>query len=242
MTAAGRISTVALIAGAAAALMVVAAGPAYRLNLLGLGGAFSLLRWGAWLGVAALLVALGGLWLSRRHGSVRGAAYAITGLVLGALAFGVPFAMLQAAKGSPPIHDITTDTANPPQFVAVVPLRSGARNPVAYEGEAIARQQRAAYPDVQPALLDVPPDRAYQRALDVAHRLHWDVHASVPAEGRIEATDTTPWFGFKDDIVVRITPTASGSRVDVRSVSRLGTGDLGTNARRVRAFLRDLAS
>ena len=71
-----------------------------------------------------------------------------------------------------------------------------------------------------------------------ARDLGWEIVAAVPNEGRIEATDTTSWFGFKDDIVVRVTPTASGSRIDVRSLSRLGKGDLGKNAARVRAYLQ----
>ena len=237
-----RVVLIALLAALVAALMVAGAGPAYRMNLLSLGGAFSFIRWGALIGAAASLLALLAAWLSRRRGSSRGVRLSLTAIVLGALAFGIPLAMLQGAKKTPPIHDITTDTTNPPQFVAVIPLRSGAPNPPTYGGESVAQQQRAAYPDVQPITLDVPPDQAFQRALEVVRRLGWDVHATVPGEGRIEATDTTGWFGFKDDIVVRITPTANGSRVDVRSVSRLGKGDLGKNARRIRAFLHDLTS
>jgi len=67
------------------------------------------------------------------------------------------------------------------------------------------------------------------------------VVASDAAAGRIEATATTRWFGFKDDVIVRIRPEAAGSRVDVRSVSRVGRGDLGANAARVREFLAKLS-
>ena len=98
----------------------------------------------------------------------------------------------------------------------------------------------AAYPDVQPATLVAPADAAFKRALNAARDLGWQIVAAVPNEGRIEATDTTNWFGFEDDIVVRVTPTDGGSRVDVRSVSRVGKGDLGKNAARVRAYLRRL--
>jgi uncharacterized protein (DUF1499 family) len=80
----------------------------------------------------------------------------------------------------------------------------------------------------------------FDRAVSAARKLGWHVVAAAPAEGRLEATDTTRWFGFKDDVVVRIAPAADGSRVDVRSVSRVGRSDLGTNARRIRAFLREL--
>ena len=104
----------------------------------------------------------------------------------------------------------------------------------------LLRQQRAAYPDLQPLTLAERPDAAFQRALNAARELGWEIVAAVPNEGRIEATDTTMWFGFKDDIVVRITPINGSSRIDVRSVSRLGQGDLGKNAGRIRAYLRRL--
>ena len=88
-----------------------------------------------------------------------------------------------------------------------------------------------------PAVLAMPPARAFDRALEAAKRQGWEIVAAVPGEGRIEATDTTRWFGFKDDVVVRVRPDGAGSRVDVRSVSRVGRGDVGTNARRIRGFL-----
>ncbi|HEX5865846.1 MAG TPA: DUF1499 domain-containing protein [Casimicrobiaceae bacterium] len=163
-------------------------------------------------------------------------------MATGAVAFGVPFVMLQNAKASPPIHDITTDAENPPRFVAMVALRQGSPNPVEYQGEAVARQQRMAYPDIRPARLAEAPAAAFKRALNAARDVGWQVVAEVPDEGRIEATDTTVWFGFKDDIVIRVTPAAGGSRIDVRSVSRLGQGDLGKNAARIRAFLGRLQS
>ena len=81
------------------------------------------------------------------------------------------------------------------------------------------------------------PDQAFDRALAVAQDLEWRIVTADKAAGRIEATDTTRWFGFEDDVVVRLTPWGSGTRVDVRSVSRVGGGDAGTNARRIRDYL-----
>src|SRR5205823_13195817 len=134
-----------------ALLMVAGAGPAYRAKLVGLGDAFALLRWGAWTGLAAFFLALIGAWIARLQTHRRGFALALSGIVIGVAAFGVPFAMLQNAKRTPPIHDITTDTGNPPRFVAVIPLRSGSPYPVVYQGETLSRQQYAAYPVVTPA-------------------------------------------------------------------------------------------
>jgi uncharacterized protein (DUF1499 family) len=86
----------------------------------------------------------------------------------------------------------------------------------------------------------VPPDVAFDKALAAAREMGWDIVDAKPAEGRIEATDTTFWFGFKDDVVIRISPTSEGSRIDVRSVSRVGRSDIGTNAKRIRAYLEKL--
>lgn len=231
---------VAFIAALIAALMVVGAGPAYRMQMVELRDAFTLLRWGAWTGLGAGLAALVGSWIARPGTQNRGFVLAMAGVVIGGVTFGVPFAISQGAKTRPPIHDITTDTDSPPQFAAVIPLRNNAPNAVGYEGEAIAKQQHAAFPDIQPLVLTVPPEEAFKRALGVARDLGWEIVAAAPNDGRIEATDTTLWFGFKDDIVVRVTPAAAGSRIDVRSVSRLGRGDLGKNAKRVRAYLERL--
>ena len=171
-----------------------------------------------------------------------GKATATLGFILGALAFGVPGNWYRIAKRVPMIHDITTDTENPPAFVSVLALRKDAPNSAIYGGPEIAAQQHAAYPDIRPLVSDIPPVHAYERARTVAHQMCWKIVDDNPAEGRIEATATTRWFGFKDDVVIRIVPSAgNGSRVDIRSVSRVGLSDVGTNTRRIRAFLKKFA-
>lgn len=134
-----------------------------------------------------------------------------------------------AAFHTPPIHDITTDLAEPPQFTKAI----------VYPGASVAARQRVAYPEIEPLILHrVSPVDAFARAMAAAHRLGWDVTMARPDEGRLEATATTSWFGFTDDVVVRIRPSGDGSRVDVRSRSRVGQGDAGENAKRIRAFLQ----
>jgi uncharacterized protein (DUF1499 family) len=166
----------------------------------------------------------------------------IAALVLGAGIAYFPWHWMQTAGAVPPINDITTDTENPPAFVAVIPLRAGAPVPAAYPGREVAAKQRGAYPDIRPLELALPPPAAFARALDAAKSAGWEIDAADAASGRIEATATTPWFGFRDDVVIRVTAIATGSRIDVRSVSRVGKSDLGTNARRVRAYLAELAN
>ena len=154
----------------------------------------------------------------------------------------VPALQVLTASGAPPIHDITTDTTDPPSFVAALPLRAAANamNPPEYGGAEVTAQQHQAFPDVQPLVMTVPPQLAFERVLAEVRESGWDVSAAEPAEGRIEAVDTTLFFGFKDDVVIRLRPVEGGTQVDVRSKSRVGLGDAGTNAKRIRRFLAAL--
>jgi uncharacterized protein (DUF1499 family) len=169
---------------------------------------------------------------------------ASSAIILGLGVVVVPSAFIVSARGKPAIHDITTDTDNPPAFVAILPLRAGAANPPEYAGAEVAGQQRKAYPDIQTLVVRTAAGETFDRALRAVRDLGWDVVASDRSAGRIEAVDTTFWFGFKDDVVIRVTeaPSDGGTRVDVRSKSRVGVGDLGTNASRVRELLRRLQS
>ena len=203
---------------------------------------FAVLKWAAWVGVAGMALSLIGCIASGAAGLKRGLFLGLAGIVIGALSFGLPWSMRSQAQGLPPIHDITTDTANPPRFVAILPLRKNAPNSADYGGDKIAGLQKKDYPDIAPLVMEAPPGAAFDRALSAARALGWEIVAAEPGENRIEATATTLMFGFKDDVVIRITPAGRGSRVDVRSVSRVGRSDLGTNARRIRGFLKSLGA
>jgi len=218
------------------------AGAGARIELWDFRQGFRILTWAAYFGIAGTTLSIAGAILGRPGKGRRGFLLAVAGIVLGALAFGVPGNWYRIAKQVPMIHDITTDTENPPIFVSVLGLRKDAPNSAIYGGPEIAAQQRAAYPDIRPLVSDISPAQAYERARTVAHQMCWNKVDENPAVGRIEATATTRWFGFKDDVVIRITQTAdNGSRVDIRSVSRVGRSDVGTNARRIRAFLKKFA-
>lgn len=219
----------------AAAVLVLLAGPAIK---------FSILPWQAGLGmfvVAAVLAGIGGLvcliGLLRRRGGLM----AVIGAAAGVAAFAVPLAIVIAGRAVPPINDITTDPANPPAFAAITAETRGAgAAPLAYN-PAFAAQQIAAYPQVKPLILAQPPAEVFPRLLNAAKAMDWAIVASDPAAGRIEATATVPWWGFKDDIVVVTSPDGTGTRVDVRSKSRVGESDLGVNAERIQAYLAKVA-
>jgi hypothetical protein len=223
-----------------ATLAAVLAGPGVRLEWWHFRTGFVILRWATYGAMASGFLCLIGLAATWRLFPRKPFLLALAGLLLSLLALGTPAYWGLRAQRVPPIHDVTTDMENPPRFEAIVPLREDAPNPVEYGGPEVAAMQRAAYPDIEPAFLDVPPEAAFMRALDTVGTFGWDLADADEAEGRIEATDTTFWFGFKDDIVVRVTPADGGSRVDVRSSSRVGLSDAGTNARRIRNFIREL--
>lgn len=165
---------------------------------------------------------------------------ALIGMVLALAACGWPLAHWLRAKRLPPIHDISTDTQDPPAFKAVLARRQPSDNSADYAGPALAAAQKAAYPDVLPKVIESPEEQAFERALQAAKDMGWEIVAADPAQGLIEATATTFFFGFKDDVVIRVRPEAGMSRVDARSASRAGRSDVGANARRVRAYLRRL--
>lgn len=201
---------------------------------------FILLRVAAISGIVAAIVSLVGGVLSRheRRSTVFFAAAA--GILIGLLTAGIPWSWAHRAEQMPLIHDITTDMANPPQFKVIMPLRHDAENPAAYGGPEMAAQQMSAYPDIRPLMLSASPASAFDTALATAKNMGWQIVDSNPQEGLIEAVATTFWFGFKDDIVVRVTPGPNGSRVDMRSASRVGLSDIGTNAGRIRTFLQKM--
>lgn len=230
-----KLATVPLIVAIVAALLLVLAGPGTRLELWDFSTGLMMMRWAFFLGLGAAGLALVLLAIPKaRRG--RRAALGIA-LIIGLGTAWVPWNGYRTARSLPMIHDITTDTENPPQFAKLVPLRADAPNPVEYPGDDVAEQQHQAYPDIQPLELSQSADLAFEQALQTARDLGWEIVSSAPAKGRIEATATTFWFGFKDDVVIRITPAGAGSRLDIRSKSRVGRSDLGTNAARIRRFV-----
>jgi len=132
----------------------------------------------------------------------------------------------------------TTQTA----FDASIPYRRNAPNPVEYGGPEIAKQQNKAYPDITTLVAQSSVDSTLNDTSDTVYQMGWRVVNVDQTTGKIEAIDKTFWFGFKDDIVVRIRPDSTGSLVDVRSVSREGKSDIGTNARRIRQYPSQLRS
>ena len=226
-----------IAAAAAGILMEASAGPGHRLGWWEFRDGFAVVRYGVYVSLAAMGVLAIGCIVAAVQRQWRPFALAAIVLVASGVAAFLPISLRHFSGDPPPIHDISTDIDEPPLFVAVLALRKDAPNTAAYGGPEVAAHQRRAYPDIRPLDIAAPPTETMQRAEQAARAMGWEIVAVVPAEGRIEATARTPWFGFADDVVVRVRPRDGGSRIDVRSVSRIGRGDLGANAKRVRAYL-----
>jgi uncharacterized protein (DUF1499 family) len=163
----------------------------------------------------------------------------VTGIAVlcAAVAIFVPLSMMNKAKSVPPIHDITTDLVNPPKFVAILALRANASNPAAYQGEEIASQQREAYPELQTQKYSQTTEQVFDAALAAVKHMGLDVVTADKTLGLIEAYDTTTWFGFVDDVVIRIQSAEQTTMLDARSKSRVGMSDIGKNAERLNALI-----
>ena len=164
-------------------------------------------------------------------------------MILGLIPLGIIGPQMFSAGNVPPIHDVTTDTLNPPEFVAIVPLRANSPNGYKYGGsqawpaEKLSLVTREAYPELKPIESGYTVPNAVERAEAVLEAMGIELVATDKEAGLIEGTATTFWFGFKDDVVVRVVANGDGSKIDVRSMSRVGQSDIGVNAARILDFV-----
>ena len=194
----------------------------------------------------AVIVFVGGLIMTvvaNRKGLIRDRQFLLVAVAISLIPMIAMAPPIAKVRSVPPIHDISTDGLNPPTFDVVIGLRAEAPNDLEYGSEqdsaaALAKLQQAAYPQIVTLESDLSvPEAVAQAALVLAQQDLEVVNVDVD-NGRVEAVATTFWFGFKDDLVVRIQPTHTGSKIDVRSVSRVGQSDLGANAARIAKFLQ----
>ena len=219
-----------------------------RSGALDLVPALSTLAGALVLAAVAILLAFGAGIVIWRDG-LGGLRQAVLAVLIGVALIGYPAYLGARAYQLPAIYDITTDPIDPPQFDAIARLRPRDANPIAYQGLYAAEQQHAAYPDLDPEDTTASPQEAFDVAMKIIVKRKWRVVdarpprgpvAGRPADGIIEAVARSLILGFPEDVVLRIRATNDGSRIDVRSASRYGRGDLGSNAARVRNLITDI--
>lgn len=219
----------------------------YKFGLLDLQLAFILLRVVIFGGALILVLSGVSLFISNRRKLKDELRLSIAALVIVVLPLGVMAYQIVKASGVPPIHDITTDTDNPPVFDRLVGLRGEHSNTLDYgtenlPAEKLAALQREAYPYIKTVHSDLAPDLVFDRMVKIVDRNNHELITTDKQNGLIEAVATSFWFGFKDDLVIRIRANQNGSDMDIRSVSRVGQSDLGANAARIAKLVEDFNS
>jgi uncharacterized protein (DUF1499 family) len=194
------------------------------------------------LSVIGIVLALGAFAVIWKDG-ISGTGYAFTAIGIGLLLNAYPAYLGWRAYNLPMINDITTDPLDPPRFDMLSRLRP--RGTVEYAGLYAAEQQREAYPDVEPLNVAATTQASYDATMATILRRKWRVVVDRPPtagrrDGLIEAVARTPIMGFRDDVAIRVRPNGEGARIDVRSASRYGRHDFGTNAARIRSLLEDV--
>jgi uncharacterized protein (DUF1499 family) len=205
-------------------------------------GLYSMMPAVGYTAAAAVVLALATLAPGWSRVPARGRLALAVALVMGAILAYVPWNYQRIRSTLPPIHDITTDTDNPPVFVAVLPARAAENaGSVIYDHAELPRLQRGAYPDLAPITAAARVAKAFDHALETARAMPgWTIVAFDAKAGRIEASQQSRWFRFTDDVVIRIAGDETGSRIDMRSTSRQGRSDYGVNAARIRAYMAAL--
>jgi uncharacterized protein (DUF1499 family) len=236
-----KLAMAGLIIAVSCAAAAIFSGIGYRLGLWHFRTGFAILQWAFWGALAAALISLAGLIVGRntRPGVLF---MGLLGLLIAAVTAYIPWSYKRTVSSVPYIHDITTDVRNPPEFVAARTLRKEGDHPVSYDGPEVGAQQIEAYPDLAPLITKAPREQVFDVAKSTLASMGLEITDASSADGRLEAVDTTLLYGFKDDMVVRIQESPQGTRVDVRSKSRVGRSDLGVNAKRIRTFLTKLRS
>ncbi len=234
--------------GTACALFSVAgalsSGLGYRLGFWHYTVGFKILVWATGFAALAAVLSLIAVLLNLGQGRLR-MGIAGVGVIIGLVTAFVPLQWKLASDRLPKIHDITTDTDDPPAFVAASRLRKSSDHPLSYAAAEVVFKQKAAYPDIRPLYTRAGKQQTFLAARRVLEKMNLEVVRNVPGENppvdaTLEAVDTSLLFGFKDDLVVRIREQSHGCRVDARSMSRVGKSDLGQNAKRIRLFFKAL--
>jgi len=239
-----KTSTRALLVSAVILLIILVTGPlGYKFSMVPLQPSLVSLLIAVAGGVLVFLIGLVYLVIAMRSDLERNRNLVIVSMILGLVPVGIIGPQMAAAGDVPPIHDITTDTANPPAFIAIVALRENAPNGYEYgvteawPAEKLGATTMEAYPHLKPVESDLSVADAVDRTEDALRAMGLEIVAVDKEAGLVEATATTFWFGFKDDMVVRIVGNGEGSRIDLRSMSRVGQSDVGANAARITDFV-----
>jgi uncharacterized protein DUF1499 len=226
------------------AIIAVLAVLGYRFGIMNYQVALIILVGGAAMGMMAVLSGIVSIFgIITSDSKVSGMLLALTGLILGLAVVAPVFLTVQAGYKVPRIHDISTNLQDPPKFTTIRTLRTAEHNSLDRKTPAnLVQLQQAGYPNLGALLIDRDSSQVFKEAVALVKARDWEIIDISAKNGTIEATDTTKIMGFKDDVVIRVSEKENKTIVDMRSASRIGISDMGTNAARIKAFLDDLDS
>jgi uncharacterized protein (DUF1499 family) len=234
-----------LIGAVIAAVLIIMGGIGTRLGMWDFSGGFTVASGGVLLASAGFFLGIIGYIVCLRKGLKAERSSILIAIGICVVLLAQVGSQMNAVSSVPAIHNISTDTLDPPQFDTLVAVRQAqGSNPLTYNSDVLAEQQAEAYPWVRTLTTSMAPRNVLNACVSLLEDMGVEVVNVDSEKGIVEATDTTFWFGFKDDVVVRVRPAldGGGSIVDVRSVSRVGQSDLGVNAERIRTILAGLRS
>lgn len=230
-----KISLLGLMIGISCISAIILSGIGYRSEWWHFSTGFTITEWAIYAAALGFILSLSGLYRTRPSGTRRGFIVNLLAIILTLPILIFAYYWENALTAYPPINDITTDTEEPPSFWDVP-------NPVDYPGGKTAELQHSAYPDLRSLELTKTTDQVFEQALSIVKNNNWEVITADKEEGQIEATASSLLYGFKDDVVIRIQSNNGGSKIDIRSHSRIGKIDRGANARRIRKLIKSLKS
>lgn len=240
-----KMSTRVLLVSGIVLLVILLTGPlGYKFGIVPLQPSLISLLIAVVGGLLVVLVGLIYLVIALKNGLGRNRNLLLVAMLVGFIPALIIGPQMGKAREVPPIHDITTDPENPPVFVDLLPVRENAPNGAEYGGaegwspESLALATREAYPELAPIRTSLSIGDAVRQSESVLEAMGLEVVSADPIDGRVEATATTFWFGFKDDMVLRISESGDESVVDIRSMSRVGQSDVGANAARIMEFVQ----
>lgn len=222
-----------LITAVTALVMAGTAVYGYRAADLHFVTAIKNFEWAAYTAGGAMILSFAGLWIVRPNATHRGLLLGLIGLILSLPLVIFILNFEYAARAYPPINDITTDTQDPPTFWDVP-------YPVTYPGDQVAELQRQGYPNLKHLEVAMDPDQVFKLASIVARDMGWEIVANNISDMQIEAVARSFIFGFEDYVLIRLQDNNGHTRVDMRSHSRLGRIDRGTNAKHIRTYFHAL--
>lgn len=233
-----NVTTLVLLLAIANVVVASISGFGVRMEWWGYPTGFSILKiafyCGLAVGVGALVMLAIGFLKNLPIKVMAVAAFALAGLTAAG-----PLLTAKSFREIPTYGNIATNLENSPEFVFLAEERAAtAENPALFTTAEAADLQRKYFPELGSIISNRSAAELAQATRQLFSNKGWELAPTDNGAERVEATATSFWFGFKDDVVVVLQSLPDGSTlIDARSASRVGKFDGGANVKRVQKIL-----